>query len=187
MNDDLPFALSGSTLVSGPSNVGKTRLTALALDTWVCQHTSDGVVVFEFGPEYEHDGRILGRRLSRFTEIPDGAWYGVLDAHAPRAESTSETELLQLAKENATGVERLLERAPKDPVAVFVNDTTIGFQHADADITRLTAYCDTAKCSVLNAFDSDELGIGDPVSRREHDALTSLKAWVDRTVTLEAE
>lgn len=187
MNADLPFPLFGSTLVTGPSNVGKTRLTARALDEWVDQYGPDGVVVLEFGPEYKHNGQILGRRLSRFTEIPDEACYGVLDARAPRAESTNETELLQLARENATGAERLLNCARKSPVAVFVNDTTIGFQHEDSDISRLTAYCDTAQFSVLNAFESDELGTDDPVSRREHDALESLKAWADRIVALETE
>ncbi|EJN57654.1 hypothetical protein [Halogranum rubrum] len=184
MNDGLPFPLSGSTLVTGPSNVGKTRLTARALDEWVSAHSPDAVVVFEFGPEYEHGGRILGRRLSRFTDIPDEVCYSVLDARAPRAESTSERELLQLARENATGAERLLDRAPQSPVAVFVNDTTIGFQHEESDVSRLVAYCDRARCSVLNAFESDELGTDDPVSRQEHATLASLKACTDRTVTL---
>ena len=34
---DLPFPLAGSTLVTGPSNVGKTRLTYRALVDWVEQ------------------------------------------------------------------------------------------------------------------------------------------------------
>jgi len=79
----LPFSLSGTTLITGPSNAGKTRLTARALDSWVERHGTSGVVVFEFGPEFEHERRLLGGRLSRFGALPDGVWQGVLDAHAP--------------------------------------------------------------------------------------------------------
>lgn len=187
MTGDLPFPLTGTTLLTGVSNVGKTRLTARALDTWIRQHGPRGVVVLDFGPEYEHEGRLLGRRLTRFTDVPDEAWYGVVDARAPRAESDTEAELVRLASDNADGVRRLLASAPTAPVAVFVNDTTIGFQHESGDIDRLLDYCDTADVAVLNAFESDELGIDDPVSRQERTALERLEKWADRTLRLEGE
>ncbi|WP_254533572.1 hypothetical protein [Natrinema gelatinilyticum] len=68
---DLPFPRSGSTVITGPSNVGETRLTARALDAWVESNGTEGVVLFDFGPEFEHDDRILGRHLERFTELSD--------------------------------------------------------------------------------------------------------------------
>jgi hypothetical protein len=37
---------------------------------------------------------------------------------------------------------------------------------------------------VLNAFESDELGTDDPVSRREREVLATLRAWADRVVRL---
>jgi hypothetical protein len=195
-DDGLPFPLSGSTLVVGPSNVGKTTLTARALERWVDAHGPAGVVVFDFGPELERDGRLLGGRLSRFTDLldgpateesratvsrtADGLWYGVLDAYAPRAGSDTEAEAVALAGENAWGAAELFARAPTRPAAVFVNDATIAFQHPTGDVDRLLAYCRRADAAVVNAFESDELGTDDAVSRQERRVLESLETGVDR-------
>jgi hypothetical protein len=200
-DDGLPVPLSGSTLVVGPSNVGKTTLTARALERWVDAHGPDGVVVLDFGPEIERDGRLLGGRLSRFTGLledpvveggrtaagrtPSGVWYGVLDAHAPRAGSDSEAEAVALSGENARGAAELFARAPTRPAAVFVNDATIAFQHPTGDVDRLLAYCRRADAAVVNAFESDELGTDDAVSRRERRALDTLVDGVDRVCRLQ--
>lgn len=181
---DLSVPLSGTTLIVGPSQVGKTRLTARALDTWIEREGVEGVVVLEFAPEVERDGRVLGGRLDRFTAIPDGAWYGILDAHAPRSEGGTDEESVTLARDNAERAGRILEDAP-EPRAVFVNDATIPLQHESFDPDRLTAYCDRAACVILNAFEGDELGTADPVSRREHEVLRAFRVWADRTITLE--
>lgn len=182
---ELPFPLEGSTLITGPSNVGKTRLTARAFRAWLETHGPGDVVVFEFGPEYEHEGRVLGRRLARFESIPDTVWYGVLDAHAPRAAGATADESIQLAADNARRAGTLLERAPQRPRVVFGNDATIPFQHETGDQAAFLAYCDQAECVVLNAFDSGELGTDDPVSRQERVALDTFREWADRVVTLE--
>ncbi|MFQ3320725.1 MAG: GTPase SAR1 family protein [Natronomonas sp.] len=174
----------GSTLILGPSNVGKTRLTARALDRWIRQNGPSGVVVLEFAPELERDGTVLGGRLSQFTSVPDGAFHGVVDADAPRAESDNEDGALALARGNAERAFRVLAAAPADPTAVFVNDATIPLQ-ADADrADALTDYCDRASVAVCNAFEGDELGVEDSVSRSERAALQSLRTWADRVVEL---
>ena len=125
---DLPFPLDGTTLIVGPSNVGKTPLTAQALNGWVEEHGTDGVVVFNFAPEIEQDGQILGGKLTRFVRIPDGVWYGEIDAVAPRAASSTDGEAIEFAEMNAIRSKQVLESAPKNPSAVFVNDATIPFQ-----------------------------------------------------------
>ena len=189
----LPFPLSGSTLITGPSNAGKTRLTHRAIRAWVDRASeaggagATGVVVLEFAPELERDGRVLGGRLDRFGPLPEGAWVGILDAHAPRAEGATESEAVELARENAERAAEILDAAPADPVAVFVNDATIALQHEVGDVDRLTGYCDRADCSVLDAFESDELGTDDAVSRREREALLALHGWADRSIELESE
>lgn len=174
----------GVTLVVGPANVGKTRRTAAALDAWVAEHGPDGVVVLDFAPEVERDGRILGGRLDRFTTVPDDATSLVLDAHAPRAESDTADEATALAVDNAERARSLLEDAPADPTAVFVNDATIPCQ-ADGSTERLRAYCSDATVVVANAFESDELGTENPVSRNERAALADLRSWADRIVELD--
>lgn len=182
---DLPFPLRETTLIVGPSNVGKTTLTARALDAWVAERGTEGVVVFEFAPEVEREGVLLGGRLSQFTTIPDEVWHGVLEAHAPRSAGDTPDAALELARANAERGAEILDAAPDVPTAVFVNDATIPLQ-ADADRTRrLTDYCDRAELAVLNAFESDELGSNDQVSRNERDALDQLRAWADRVAALE--
>lgn len=183
---DLPFPLDGSMLVVGPSNAGKTRLTARALDAWVAAYGPDGVVAVDFAPVLVRDGRTLGGRLTQFTDVPDESWYGVLDAHAPRAESDDEASAASLATDNAERAATLLREAPSDPTAVFVNDATIPFQSPTSSVSPslLTTYCDAADVAVLNAFESDELGVDDAVSRAERRALAELKSWCQRTVTL---
>jgi len=179
MASDLPFPLSGTTLITGPSNVGKTRLTARAMEAWVAERGSDGVVVLDFAPVVERDGEVLGGRLSRFAAVPDGAWHGVLDAHAPRADGEDEAAARRLAADNADRAAALVDEAPADPVAAFVNDATVPFQHERGDPDRLADYCEGAT-AVFNAFDSDELGTADPVSRAETAALDRLRERVDR-------
>lgn len=180
----LPFPLAGSTLIVGPSQAGKTRLTARALEAWVNRYGTDGLVVLEFAPELERDDRLLGGRLDRFITIPHGVWHGVLDAHAPRAEGADEGEAAALAKDNAKRGLAILDAAP-DPTAIFVNDATILLQHESVEVKQLTEYFDRATCVVLNAFDSNELGTDDPVSRQERTALSDLRSWADRTVELD--
>lgn len=182
--DDLPFPLVGSTLVVGPANAGKTRLTARALEAWIARHGPAGVVVLDFAPEVERDGEILGGRLSRFATVLDGAWHGVLEAHAPRSAADSDAAALALAERNAANAAALLDRAPPDPIALFVNDATIPLQ-ADAEGTpTLLDYVSRARVAVLNAFESEELGVDDPVSRNERAALATLSSWADRVIDL---
>lgn len=183
----LPFPLSGSTLLLGPSQTGKTTLTARALDAWIEDHGADGVVVLDFAPVIERDGTLLGGRLSRFTDVPDGAFHGVLEAHAPRAEACGDDAVaLGLAADNARRAATMFDAVPDEPTAVFVNDATIPFQHAASDPTRMIDYCDRAGVAVCNAFDSEELGTDDAVSRQERAALAVFERWADRVVRMDS-
>lgn len=176
--------LSGSTLIVGPSNAGKTHLTARTLDRWIERHGPGGVVVLEFAPRLERDGTVLGGRLTQFTSVPEEAFHGVVDAHAPRAESDDADGALALARENAERAFRVLAAAPDDPAAVFVNDATIPLQADAGRADTLADYGDRASVAVYNALESGALGVDDPVSRAERAALGTLRARVDRVVEL---
>jgi len=180
----LPVPLYGTTLILGPSNVGKTQLTARSLDAWVDEHGPEGCVVLDFAPTVERDGEVLGGPLTQFTTVPDGAYHGVVDAHAPRSEGTDDAEALALAEANAAAAVEHVDAAPAEPQAMFVNDATIALQADPAVSARLTDYCDRADCAVLNAFESDELGTDSTVSQNERAALTRLRSWADRVVEL---
>ncbi|WP_276261424.1 hypothetical protein [Haloglomus litoreum] len=171
---------SGTTLLTGPSNAGKTRRTAAALREYVARHGRGGVVVLDFAPTVVRDGRVLGGRLDRF-EVPRVAWTGTLVAHAPRAESEGDPDrALALARANARNAARLLDATPPAR-AVFVNDATIPFQ-ATGDPSPLFDVCADAEVIVANAFDGD-LGDG-AVSEAERDALGELTSWANRRVDL---
>lgn len=184
---DHPVPLAGTTLIVGPSNVGKTRLTARALTAWLAREGPAGVVVFDFAPEVERDGRVLGGRLDRFITPPAEVWRGVLDAHAPRATAESDDEAAELAADNARRAADVFDAAPADPRAVFVNDATIPFQHPDADPTRLLDYCERAEVAVLNALEADAIVGSDPVSEVERATLSAFRERVDRVVRLDGE
>lgn len=169
----------GVTLLTGPSNTGKTRRTAAALCEHVARYGRAGVVVLEFAPTVLRDGAVLGGRLDRFS-VPRVAWTGTLAAHAPRAGSDDDDGALALARANARNAERLLAAMPPAR-AVFVNDATIPFQ-ASGDPTPLSRACEAASVVVCNAFDGD-LGEG-PVSSDERAALERLGSWADRRVRL---
>ena len=171
-------------LVTGPSNVGKTRTTARLFEEFVEQNGPEGVVLLDFAPELEREGRLLGGRLTRFVD-PGEAWYGAIEAHAPRAEGDSDEAALALARENGGVAGELLAVAPVAPRAVFVNDATIPYQDPDRDPERLLAYLEPAERVVLNALASDELGTDDPVSRAEKAALERFREWADREQQLE--
>jgi hypothetical protein len=173
--------------VTGPSNAGKTRLTARALEAWIDAVGPDGVVALDFAPEFEREGTLLGGRLTRFTAIPGGVWYRAIEARAPRAAGGSAAETRRLASANAARSERVLAAAPSSPRAVFVNDATIPFQSGDLPVSTLTDYCDRAEAAVLNAFESEELGFDDPASRAERSALAELDEWADRHVRLRSD
>ena len=181
---DLPFPLSGSTLVVGSSGVGKTTLTARALEAWLEANGPAGTVVFDFGPAIERDGRTIGARLDRYTTVPDAVWRGTFDANAPRSAGETDEDVLALARENAERANRLLGEAPSQPRAVFVNDATIAVQHEVGDLEGLLEYCAAAAFVVVNAFEGEDFGTGDPVSRRERAVLERLRAWADRVVEL---
>jgi len=179
-----PLPGRGTTLIVGPSNVGKTRWTAAALDAWLDREGPEGVVVFEFAPELERNGRILGGRLDRFTTVPGAVWHGVVDAHAPRATGESASEAAELAADNARRAVSVFDAAPADPRAVFVNDATIPFQTPETAPARLLDYGDDAAVAVLNALAGDALAGDDPVSRAERETLATLRRQADRVIEL---
>lgn len=174
---------SGRVLLTGPSNVGKTRLTARAFAAWVEEHGPDDVAILDFAPEIEREGILLGGRLDRFLDVPDRAWAGILDAHAPRAASDTEKEALDLARENAVNGMKLVEALPPSR-AVFVNDATIPFQHETGDVEAMLSACEDSEFVVINAFSGNELGTEDPISRREREARRRLAEWADIHETL---
>ena len=92
---------------------------------------------------------------------------------------------MRLAADNAERAASLIAAAPEARVAVFVNDATIPFQHESGSPSELLTYCNRAKVAVLNAFESDELGTSDPVSRQEQAAVETMRRRCTRSIRLD--
>lgn len=173
----------GRTLVRGPSNVGKTRLTAAALDRHLELHGPRNVAVLEFAPEIRVDDRMIGGRLDRFVDVPGTVWVGKIDARAPRLESETEAEVLALAAQNAAAAERVMAAMPDRPRALFVNDATIPFQHPASNPARWLARWKDAETAVCNGFQGTELGEG-TIGTRERLVQNLLEAWATTVLEL---
>lgn len=106
----------------------------------------------------------------------------MLDAHAPRAEGETEAESIGLAEANAARGSDKFDSAPPDPRAVFVTDATILFQHERGDVDEVLRYAPDAEVVVVNALDSEELGVDDPISRRERAVPAAFEEWADPVV-----
>ena len=93
-------------------------------------------------------------------------------------------ETLDLAAANARHAERIVQGAPDDSLAVFVNDATFRFQSRVVAVTLLTDYCNDAEAAVCNVFESDEFGFEDSASRNDQTVLDALRSWSDRVIEL---
>lgn len=184
---DPPVPLEGATLVIGPIGTGKTRLTAAALERWLEHFGPEGVVVLDCAPEIETDDGLIGGRLDRVVDVPASVHYAAIEAAGPRTEGDTSAAISELAAANAERALAALEAAPTAPVAVFGNDVTIAAQHDPTDIDALLSYCDTADCSVLNAYVGDTFDAADPISMNERVAVDRLRSWADRVVDLTPE
>lgn len=177
-------APTDKVLITGPTGSGKTRHTAALLEAWVQTHGTDGVVVLEFAPEHRtRDGRILGRRMRRYMEIPEGIVYHEVQTHAPRAWASDEEGSIDLAHENMDSCARAIHAAPRSPRALFVNDATIAYHVPGADPGPLLARIREAGVAVVNALDPQGFDPEHPVTRQERrvlEALTQATKKIDR-------
>ncbi|MDY6775254.1 MAG: hypothetical protein SV253_04135 [Halobacteria archaeon] len=173
----LEVTVSGSVVVSGGLNAGKTRLTAETLRRYAeykYKYEYDKtVVLLDFAPEFVRDGDLVGGHVSRFVEVPETVSTYVLEANAPRLEADTEEETLELARDNYERGISLIDSAPDSPDAVFVNDATIPFQYTGSDPETLTRYCSRADDSLLNFYDTEA------DSERESDGLPSSSSQTD--------
>lgn len=177
-----PIRLEGSTLVVGPTNVGKTRLTAGAMRRWIGRHGPEGVVVIDLAPDLVVDGRRIGGPIERFEPVPDGVWFARVETDGPRTEGVDGADTAGIAARNADRATRAFRAAPADPVAVFVNDVTLALHDDVGRVGGITAYCDRARCAVVNAHEGGDLDRDDAISRREREAVRRLVDWADRVV-----
>lgn len=181
---DPAVPLAGSTLIVGPIRSGKTRLTAATLRRWLDRHGPDDVVVLDFAPEIETEDGLIGGRLDRFIELPDGVHATAIDAYGPRTEGSTDASALELAATNATRAKAAIASAPASPRAIFANDVTIVSQHKVDDIESLMTYCAEADCAVLNAYAGDAFEADDPITATDRAAVDRLRSWADRVIDL---
>ena len=174
----------GRTLIRGPSNVGKTRLTAAALGRHLDRSGPNGVAVLEFAPEIQVGERMVGGRLDRFIDVPQDVWVGKIEARAPRLEGETEAESLAIAAANATAAEQIMAAMPARPRALFINDATIPFQHPSSRPAYWLSQWKHAEVAICNAYRGNELG-GGSISNRERNVQGRLESWATTVIELD--
>ena len=130
---------------------------------------------------------VLGRALTR-------RGYDISIAHdADQALTLAATEMptmatLDLKLENSSGLKllpELLTLSPQCRVVVLTGYSSIATAVEAIKLGAVNYLCKPADADdVLNAFESDELGVGTAVSSNECDGLERLRAWADCTVEL---
>jgi hypothetical protein len=168
-------------LVTGPSGCGKTRRTADLLAEWLQRQGPQGVVVVEFAPEHDlGDGRVLGRRLERYLEIPDEVLYLMVETKAPRAGAAGEEQAVEVAQANQEAAEEVWRRMPSGPKALFVNDATMAFHVPGSDPASLLQAIEASGVAVVNALDPQGFEADHPITLQELRVLERIGHVVDR-------
>lgn len=176
---------TGRLLLTGPTGSGKTRRTAELLRGWVDAKGPQDVVVLEFAPEHERaDGQVLGRRLERFTEIPDEVLYLLVETRAPRASRQTAEKAIEVAQGNAPACQRAIEEIPEPVAALFINDATMAYHVPGSDPAPLLARIRTAGVAVVNALDPEGFETEHPITKQERRVLAQIEDAVDRTQRL---
>lgn len=176
---------TGRVVIVGPTGVGKTQATKQLLENWVDDYGTDGVVVFDFGPERQRGSHIVGRRLQRFGPLPDGVWLQEIDMNAPRLDALQESDRAMLARENAKRAQKAFKDSPKPWRGVFVNDATLAFHDAHSDVKAFLDSCASCDVVVINALASADFIGDDPISRRERMVVRTLKEWATLVIPMQ--
>lgn len=185
--EDFQTTGEGHVLITGPSNTGKTLACARALLQYVQAHGPEGVAVLEFAPEHtKSDGNVVGRRLTQFMPIPEGCLHFVVPTRAPRLESSTPEQAIDIARANAEACQKILTLLPEQTAAIFVNDATMPFHVPGADPGVLLRHLRGANVAVATALDPVDLDAEHPITKQERAVLAALAKNMDKVVNTKA-
>jgi hypothetical protein len=174
--------LNRFVLIVGEVNRGKTTLTRRIFELYLRHHGGPVAVVDlapSIGPALK-TGQGIGGKLS-ISPSP-GVRYFHDRIHAPRLESKSGTEAMDLAEENRRVIESLFEKAFQERInALFVNDCSL-YLHA-GDAKKLLGWIRRSETAVVNGYHGESLGQG-PITTREKEGMIYLMEHCDRLIRI---
>ena len=167
------------TLIAGEVNTGKTSLTARILEAFLSEGKTQ-IAIIDMAPERvrKAGGKIPVKTSHRVR-------YYSARIRPPRLSGKSETQVENLARQNASVLSELLDTCMKRPPRVlFINDVSIYLQAGDpASLLRLI---DTIPTVVMNGYFGRSLG-GGLLSERERQNMKYLQKHCDNVILLKRE
>lgn len=174
-------------MIVGDVCTGKTALTAKILDEAVSLGFGRMITVLDLAPALNLGSAKLGRSLKEFSRsIVSVRYVRPSVIHAPRLEGRSSEEVLRLAEENASLIDRFLdELIEKVNPVLFVNDLTLYLQAGEPQ--RIVDLFERSETVVANAYRGERLhdDQGSGLSEREEQALEVVEEKaVDQVIRL---
>jgi hypothetical protein len=169
--------LNRKTLIMGPVNSGKTRLTATLLNTMYAAGWGRRIVVLDLAPDMVQG---IGGKLD--PRGYDGVCWLTCPLKPPRLSGRDSVEMQNLAEMNAQAIEPLLDRvlAVRRTVLV-INDASMYLQAGS--LRRFKSVAAAYPSAVMNAYHGDSF-IKAPFTEIEHLRVENLARWCDRALRL---
>ncbi|MCX8191893.1 MAG: hypothetical protein N3F06_03710 [Nitrososphaerales archaeon] len=180
--------MNKKVLIVGDLNTGKTRLTAKLLNEAVEGGYSNKITVIDMAPSPSIRsiyGKV-GERLESYTDYVRFVNYLKPDrVRAPRLEGRTSNEVLELARENAINIDKLITEFMLKPTEIlFINDLSI-YLHM-GNIQRILQLLTKSKTFIANAYKGTSLkdDKGSGISKREEEMLSIIEKYMDLIVEL---
>jgi hypothetical protein len=175
MKDTLEGILEQRTLIIGDINSGKTRLTALMIETCCTTGLGSQITVLDLSPEPVQG---IGGKLP----LPPGLDILLLSCPiiAPRLTGIDAEDIQSMAEQNARHIEPLIGAALKARRSILaVNDATLYLQ--TGRLERILDLMAAHPTVIINAYHGHSLPPA-PFTQREHDLVEELIQHCDRLI-----
>lgn len=171
------------TLIVGDVGKGKTAYTAKLIQEILKQNpeVEEDITILDFAPEYGKVGLQLKHYLQR---IPRN-YYAPEKVAAPRLEGKDRAEVIELAKQNAACLEKLLMHYLEHPTKyLIINDVSLYLQAGDYEL--ISNCLKKAETAIINSYYGRALleDKGSNISYVEREKVEKLMREVDVVIKL---
>jgi len=202
---DFQDFLNKTTLFTGESELGKTKITAEFLIYLCHKIESSKIYVLDMGPQrFKFRNKNLGGKIKDFLPVLDKLdeknYYNCESIIPPRASGESKGEILMSCEKNFASIQpklteilkkitKSLKEGNRTQLVFIINDLSIylhkGSENTIKDIIKLQKSSDNLTI-FMNSYEGDFLinDYGSEISKNERIVVNSLKKLVDFSIKL---